>query len=125
MLSVVENVALNGKMLITSAEYQQLRQKGFFITSLTWISQQEYSPFNMWEFDAGIEDAREGKGFRYNVRGFYRKGKKAFTKTRIAVDDDEKQPLFPLIERTARQILSQLKKSPDSPDKSVGAVAQS
>ncbi len=125
MLSVVEDVALHGQMLMSSAEYQHLRQKGFYITSITWISQQEHDPFNKVEFDAGFEHPKQGKGFRYNVRGIYRKRKTKFTKTLRPVDDDVKQAVFPIIERTAHRLLAELRKAPEAGEASSGAKAGS
>jgi hypothetical protein len=125
MLSVVENVALYGQMLMSSAEYQQLKQKGFYITSVTWISQQKYSPFNRVEFEAGFEHPKQGKGFRYNVRGIYRKRKSKYTKTRRPVDDDVKQSWFPIIERTAHQVLAELRKESEIGAHSSGAKTES
>jgi hypothetical protein len=109
MLYVVEDVALNGQMLMASPEYQQLREKGFYITSITWISQQNHAPNNRIEFDAGFEHPKHGKGFRYNVRGIYRKRKGKYTKTLRPVSEDDKQVLFPIIEQTARQVLTELR----------------
>jgi hypothetical protein len=109
MLYVVEDVALNGQMLMASPEYQQLREKGFYTTSITWISQQNHAPNNRVEFEAGFEHPKHGKGFRYNVRGIYRKRKGEYTKTLRPVSEDDKQVLFPIIEQTARKVLTELR----------------
>ena len=75
MLYIVEHVVLNGKMLMASPEYQQLTEKGFYVTSITWVAQQNHGPHNRIEFEAGFEHPKQGKAFRYNVRGLYRKRK--------------------------------------------------
>lgn len=99
MLYIVEHVVLNGKMLMASPEYQQLTEKGFYVTSITWVAQQNHGPHNRIEFEAGFEHPKQGKAFRYNVRGLYRKRKgKGYTKTLRPVDDGDKQVLFPHIE---------------------------
>jgi hypothetical protein len=110
MLAVVEDVALHGKALLVSAEYQLLKDKGFFITSITWKAQQTKSPFNIVEFDAGFEEPEEGRGFRYNVRGLYRNRDGQFTKTMQPLSAAHKEEIFPIIERTALHVLDELRK---------------
>jgi hypothetical protein len=110
MLAVVDNVALHGQSLLASQEYQNLRAKGFYITSITWISNQTESPYNRVEFDAGFEEPMEGKEFRYNVRGIYRRNSKGdLTKTLRPLTDAHKQVIFPVLEQTARKVLAELR----------------
>lgn len=116
MLSVVENVALKGQILLASTEYQHLREEGFYITSITWISQQTEAPYHRIEFEAGFEEPEEGKSFRYNVRGIYRNQGGEFTKTRRQVTSAYKQGIFPILERAAHQVLASLRKKSASPD---------
>jgi hypothetical protein len=110
MMAVVENVALKGQALLASAEYQLLKEKGFFITSITWKSIQTESPYNIVEFEAGFEEAELGTGFRYNVRGLYRNREGEFTKTLIPLTSGHKELIFPLIEKTALKELAELRK---------------
>jgi hypothetical protein len=110
MLSVVENVAMRGQSLLASPEYKQLKQKGFYLTSITWISQQATTPYNRFEFEAGFEEPEDGKSFRYNVRGVYRQQEGEYTKTLRPLKDDHKQEIFPMIERTAHEVLATLRK---------------
>jgi hypothetical protein len=111
MLSVVTDVALNGQGLLSSTEYQLLRDKGFYIAAITWISQQTTTPYNKIEFDAGFEEPKEGTGFRYNVRGLYRNKDGKFTKTLRPLKIDHKQEIFPILEGTAHQVLADLRKN--------------
>lgn len=109
MLAVVENVALHGQVLLASSEYQLLRKKGFYITSITWKSKQTSTPYNVLEFDAGFEEPKDGRGFRYNVRGLYRNRDGEFTKTLRGLSDEHKESVFPLIEKAALSVLSELR----------------
>jgi hypothetical protein len=109
MLAVLENVALHGKALLGSSEYQLLKKKGFYITSITWKSKQTDSSFNIVEFDAGFEEPKEGKSFRYNVRGIYRNKDGAFTKTLIPLSTAHKDQIFPIVEQTALKALAALR----------------
>lgn len=114
MLSIVEDVALHGKALLATAEYQLLREKGFYITSITWKSKQTESPFNVLEFDAGFEEPKEGKGFRYNIRGLYRNNNGVFTTTARPLTPEQKEVIFPIIEQTALKALAKLREKPSS-----------
>jgi hypothetical protein len=109
MLAIVENVAFHGRALLASAEYQLLRGKGFYITSISWKAKQSDSPFNILEFDAGFEDPKEGIGFRYNVRGLYRNKNGEFTKTPRPLTPEHKEIIFPIIEQTALTTLADLR----------------
>lgn len=108
MLSVVENIALKGTGLLFAHEYQQLKEKGFFITSIVWKSRQLDYPHHIIEFDAGFNEPKEGKGFKYNIRGVYRNINGGHTSTLRQIPKEEKPPYFDLLERTARQVLSSL-----------------
>ncbi len=114
MLSVVENIALKGQGLLSSPEYQQLKEKGFFITNIVWKSRQLDHPYHIIEFDAGFNEPREGKGFKYNVRGVYRYVNGVHTTTLRQIPKEEKPAFFDLLEQTARQVLSRL--TDDSPE---------
>jgi hypothetical protein len=108
MLAIVENIALKGSLLLNSAEYQQLRQKGFYITNIVWTAKQNEAPYDILEFDAGFEYPREGKGFKYNVRGVYRFLNGSHNKTIRQISKDQRQPYFNLLENTARDVLKNL-----------------
>lgn len=108
MLAIVHSVAINGENLVASQEYQQLRQRGFFITSITWRSKQIQDPYTMIQFDVGFENAHEGKGFRYAIRCAQRLKNGEYAKNFRPVDDNDKAILFELIENTARNVLSDL-----------------
>lgn len=116
MLSVVENIALKGHGLLFAPEYQALKEKGFFITNIVWKSRQLDYPYHIIEFDAGFDEPREGKGFKYNVRGVYRNINGVHTATLRQIPKEEKPPFFDLLERTARQVLGILTDDLDIPE---------
>ena len=119
MLSVVENIILKGSLLLNSAEYQQLRQKGFYITSIVWTAKQTEAPYDVIELDAGFDHPREGTGFRYNVRGVYRYFNGTPTKTLRQIPKEDRPPYFSLIERTARDVVKKLTSPPLEPAEKV------
>jgi hypothetical protein len=108
MLGVVENVALSGENLVASEMYQELKDKGFFITSITWRAKQKGHPYAIIECDAGFEDRQAGKKFRYSVHGALKFKNGAYTKNIRPVSEAEKSSLLAMIETTARAVLAQL-----------------
>lgn len=108
MLGVVENVALSGDNLVASEMYQELKTKGFFITSITWRAKQKADPFSIIECDAGFEEGQSGRKFRYSIHGALRFKSGKYTKNIRPVSDDEKASLLAMIERTTRTVLADL-----------------
>lgn len=108
MLGVVENVALSGDNLVASEMYQELKAKGFFITSITWRAKQKVHPFAIVECDAGFEDRQAGKKFRYSIHGALRFRNGRHTKNIRPVAEGERTELLAMIERTARTVLADL-----------------
>lgn len=111
LLHLVEQVALKGENLLASPEYRQLRDSGFFITSLTWVAIQTKQPFDRVQFDASFEDGRSGTGFRYIAR-FARRSKSDRYPQNFKVPPDPMKKLFMgSIEETARKTLASLRSS--------------
>lgn len=108
MLGVVENVALSGENLVASEMYQDLKGKGYFITSITWRARQTVDPYAKVEFDAGFENKKAAKGFRYSVRGAFRFKGGVYTRNIRPVEDGEKAALLSMIEEAARKVLADL-----------------
>lgn len=108
--AVVHSMALSGQNLVQSQEYKDLTSRGFFITSITWRSEHERDPNDIIQFDAGFEDRKIGKGFKYQVQGAFRAHKGTHRKSIVHVADLEKPTLFSLLEDTARKVLADLLK---------------
>ncbi len=109
MIALVKDVALRGKSLLGSSEYQQLKTKGFYITSIIWRSVKKSHPFQIVEFVADFEDPEFCKGFKYNVRGAFHFQRGQYTKTLRPIPPEEKQEFLSLIEQTAHIILAELR----------------
>lgn len=109
MLAVVKNVALKGGQLLLSQEYNQLKNKGFFISSIIWRSQQELSPYERIECEASFEEPVYGKGFKYNVRSVFHFANGNHNKTPKQPQPAEKQKYLSLIEDAAHKTISVLK----------------
>ncbi|MBI5250743.1 MAG: hypothetical protein HY912_14730 [Desulfomonile tiedjei] len=109
MLALVKNVAFKGQSLLASTEYQQLRAKGFFITSIIWRSKQTISPYFIVEYEAGFEEPDAGRGFKYIVRGAFHFQNREYTKTLRPISPEHKQQLLSLIEQTAHRTLAEIR----------------
>ncbi len=116
MLGVVENVALSGDNLVASDMYQELKEKGFFTTSITWRAKQKVVPYAIIECDAGFEDRQAGKKFHYSIHGALKFKNGKYTKNIRPVEGAEKAELLSMIERTARSVLAQLQAEADYSD---------
>lgn len=119
MLTIVRSMVLNGENLILSKEYQALRKRGFFITSITWKARRTAVPYDAANLHAEFEDGDAGKGFKYSVKGAYRFQQGSYTKTVRPVNEDERKIFYVLMEETARKVLldMKVKRSSDPPAK--------
>lgn len=111
MLHLVEQVALKGENLLASREYADLRDRGFFITSVTWIATQTTSPFDRVQFDASFEDGRAGTGFRYVARIARRTKSDRYPRHFKVPEDYRNKALMASVEATARKVLASLRGS--------------
>jgi hypothetical protein len=68
MLSVVRAVALNGESLLSAPEYQNLKKRGFFITSITWRVRKKPPSGPVVEYEAEFSEPQICRQFQYAVR---------------------------------------------------------
>jgi|WetSurMetagenome_2_1015567.scaffolds.fasta_scaffold00114_8 hypothetical protein len=116
MLAVVKNVALKGKSLLSATEYQQLRERGFYITWIVWRSEQTTSDYPIVEFEAGFDQPEEGKGFKYNIKGaLHRLDGNTYTKTLRNIEPQRNQELLKLLEQTAHVTIQKLRQDTGTP----------
>jgi hypothetical protein len=109
MLGIVRAVALHGKSLLSSREYQSLQRRGFFISKIQWSAKRLSSPFQVVEFDASFTDPLVGAGFRYVVRGWSTQKNGEYTKGFNVIPDDEKQLLMQLLEQRGMSLYKELR----------------
>lgn len=108
MLAVVHSVSMQGSNLVASSQYQQLKQGGFYITSMTWRAKEGTSPYDMIQFDASFENGIEGTGFKYGVKRSSRLKSGEYAKQFRPVDEGDRAQLFELLESAARSVLAKL-----------------
>lgn len=108
LLAVVRSVALSGENLIATPQYRDLRQAGFFITSVVWRCVQLDEPGDMIQFDVSFDDPVGGTGVKYLVRHAARLSDGRYATTFKKLPDIRERNLFALIEKTARAVLTEL-----------------
>lgn len=108
MLAVVKAVALQGQSLLSSSEFQGLRSRGFYITSIQWSAKRTESPYEIVEFDAAFADPEAGTGFKYSARGWstYKDGK--YTKGFNVMPQQEKAKMLQELEQSAMKVFKEL-----------------
>lgn len=114
----VNSIVLSGENLLYSAEYQNLQQSGFFITSMTWQCEQQAEPKDILQFDASFKQAREGTGFRFNARIARRLQNGRITSDFKPLEVHRQPSVWRMIESSSQQVLAHVKANPtDSGDK--------
>jgi hypothetical protein len=120
MLVVVRSMALTGENLIASEEYQALRKRGFYITSITWRADKTSIPYDAPHLHAEFADGEAGTGFKYSVKGIYRFQEGSYTRTARPADDSERESLYGLLEATARKVVKGLREAREQAASSKG-----
>ncbi len=109
MLVVVRSMGMSGENLIAAPEYQALKKRGFFITSVTWKGLQTSPPYDKNHLHAEFQDGENGKDFRLAIKGVYRSQEGGHTKSSRPVTDLEREILTKLIEKTAQEVLADMR----------------
>lgn len=99
MLSLVRAVALHGEQLLQSRVYQDLRKRGYFITSVRWKAKLNVDPYSLVEFDAAFGDVAEGGRFRFSVLGWFPRTKDgAFRKVIVPLPDARRKQFLEAVD---------------------------
>lgn len=109
MIGVVKKMAISGQNLTASDEYQQLRSKGFFITSVSWSAEQTSLPQDIIYFEATFNDGEGGTGFKYGIKGKRKYQEGIHLKTLLPLEDHEKEPLFNILEESSKKIMRSIR----------------
>ena len=109
LLGVVMSVALSGENLLASPHYQQLRDAGFFVTSMTWRAIQIAFPYDKISFDVAFDNQEEGTGFKYLVRYAQQKADGEYSTHYKTVPTARRKELCQLIESAARDALEEIR----------------
>jgi hypothetical protein len=115
MQGLVKRAVLQGSALLSSAEYQEYKSKGYSMSKLDWVAESDNEKAGWVEFMAEFQNGPEGTGFKYGVLGKWdRKDDGARTKTRRAVTPQEKEQLLRLMEDGAYKALDSVSQDESS-----------
>ncbi|MXN28145.1 hypothetical protein [Delftia sp. CH05] len=106
---VVRSMGMSGENLMAAPEYQALKKRGFFVTAVTWKGLQTSPPYDKNHLHAEFQDGEKGKDFRLAIKGVYRSQEGGHTKSSRPVTDSERELLTKLIERTAQDVLADMR----------------
>jgi hypothetical protein len=104
MLSQVRQISLDGTGLLNTPEYQELLERGFFISHLVWKSVENTGSGRLFEFEAGFKQPIEGAEFYYNLKGVInKKSDGSFNKTQRPCTPDDERKFNRILENAAFQ----------------------
>jgi hypothetical protein len=106
MLGVVKHVALAGDNLVASSMFQDLMEKGFFVTAISWRVVRIDMPRHIAALEAGFEGKAAGTGFKYGVAGITAFANGTYNKSPRPPTDEERRQLLRLIETAAKTSLT-------------------
>lgn len=90
MKGLVKRMSLAGEALLSSPQFRQLAQDGFYISRTIWETKETTGKGRVFELEAQFKDAEGGTGFCYLVRGVHNygdDGELEVTKKHIQIDD--------------------------------------
>ena len=115
---VLRGAALSGQDLFGTNIFQQLRSRGFFITSITWRSRLQDSGNPIVEFNAEFEDVEQCKSFRYSANSWKVRGSTGeYNESFASIPPIKKAELLQVLQRFAMSTMRNIesKASPHVP----------
>ncbi len=102
--SHIRKAALSGKGVLESEEFGQLHSKGFYISKIIWIAEDEIPGGERIELEAEFGDPIKCRAFKYLVRGIYKYNdqRSSHNVTKRTPSRDELRKYNPLMERAAK-----------------------
>lgn len=98
----LKRAVLIGDQLLLAREFQEFSDRGFFISSATWLSEKDGGYGPQVEFHAGFNDPSEADEFSYKVMGEYEKDENGeFFKQRKKVEGSAKRNYLEALESSA------------------------
>lgn len=110
VLNMITNASFKGKGLLATEEYQKLKNNGYYITSIVWISNETTKNGNMIEFEASISSTNDCDEVIFLAKGAYRFVEKdKYTITRRPLTTDETIKYTKYLEKAVLAVYSDLK----------------
>jgi hypothetical protein len=105
----IQKALLNGDSVLTSKEFSQLHENGFYITRITWTAVDKQIDGDKVEFTAQFADQVNCSDFRYLVKGIYPyKGGGEYNITQRQPSPIERHELTLALEEASRNAFEQV-----------------
>ncbi|RRS31401.1 MAG: hypothetical protein P794_03855 [Epsilonproteobacteria bacterium (ex Lamellibrachia satsuma)] len=110
VLNMITNASFKGKGLLSTPEYQKLKDDGYFITSIIWKSEELKKNGNHIEFEAGLSSGSNSEEVIFAVKGAYRFVEKdKYTTTRRPLTPEESEKYTKVLETSAFKVFNDIK----------------
>lgn len=106
VITMITNASFKGKNLLSTPEYQDLKNKGFYITSIIWSAIETKTNGDKLEFEASLTPSSTNiEEVSFAAKGIYRfKEKDQYTSTKRALNPDEIIKYTNILESAAFQV---------------------
>ncbi|HWR17215.1 MAG TPA: hypothetical protein VN577_20470 [Terriglobales bacterium] len=126
---VLRAAALNGQDLFGTSVFQELREKGFYLTSVTWRSRLQEPGNPIVEFNADFEDSENCRMFTYTANTWkIRRTTGEYNESFTSIPADKKADLLKMLHRFALSTMHEVAKeqasSSQSPAKANGGDSE-
>jgi len=113
MITMITNASFRGKNLLSTSEYQDLKNKGFYITSIIWNAIENKTNGDKLEFEASLTPSSNNiEEVSFTVKGIYRfKEKGQYTSTKRALNSDEIIKYTNILEKAAFKVYDDIENS--------------
>jgi hypothetical protein len=100
-LQELVKASLSGTKILTTSEYKNLIENGFFISHIIW----ECSDWEgRYRLRVGFENPAKASGFNYDVLSMHkRNGPSEFLKTRVKLSNTKRRQIFETIQHAAKE----------------------
>lgn len=110
VLNMITNASFKGKGLLSTPEYQKLKDDGYFITSIIWKSEELKKNGNYIEFEAGLSSGSKSEEVVFAAKGAYRFVEKdKYTTTRRPLTPEESETYTKVLETSAFKVFNDIK----------------
>ncbi len=101
--SYIDKARLKGKGVLSSVEFEQLNQLGFYIYYLNWTVVPRNGVGDKVEFEAKFRDSDKCQHFVYYIKGIYNYRNGSHNKGHRPAKNEDRKEYIPLVEESARK----------------------
>ena len=111
VINLITNASFKGKGLLSTPEYQELKEKGFYITSIIWNAIETKTNGDKLEFEASLSSNSNIEEVSFAVKGIYRfKEKDQYTSTKRSLKSEEATKYTNILETAAFKVYDEIEK---------------